>query len=111
MPPNAVAWAYSCTKATPDAVHKPTTLQLVAAGKSVLCEKPLAVDAADTFVMTEASEAAGVIAMVNLSTGTSMPSNRHGRWLTRRNRHRAPHRGELSAELADGEPLGRLDGP
>ena len=53
--------------ATPDAVHAATTLKLIAAGKAVFCEKPLAVNAADAMAMTEAAEASGVVAMVNLT--------------------------------------------
>lgn len=52
---------------TPDAVHHQTTLPLLAAGKHVLCEKPLATSAADACAMADAARAAGVVAMVNLS--------------------------------------------
>jgi predicted dehydrogenase len=52
---------------TPDKFHKPVSLQIIAAGKHVLCEKPLAVNAADAQEMARAAEAAGVINMVNLS--------------------------------------------
>ena len=57
----------AATNVTPDAVHHPTTLQLLAAGKHVLCEKPLATNYADAAEMTAAAEAAGVVNMVNLS--------------------------------------------
>ncbi|MCW6509152.1 Gfo/Idh/MocA family protein [Lichenifustis flavocetrariae] len=57
----------AAVNATPDAVHKPTSLRLIAAGKSVFCEKPLALTEVDAFEMTEAAEAAGIIAMVNLT--------------------------------------------
>jgi predicted dehydrogenase len=65
----AIAWNGfdAAINATPDAVHAATSLQLIAAGKAVFCEKPLAVNAADAFAMTEAAEARGVIAMVNLT--------------------------------------------
>jgi predicted dehydrogenase len=53
--------------ATPDRIHKATTLQLIAAGKHVFCEKPLAPNHADAMIMTEAAEAAGLINMVNLT--------------------------------------------
>ena len=52
---------------TPDAAHCVTTLPLLAAGKHVLCEKPLATTAADAAQMARAAQAAGVIAMVNLT--------------------------------------------
>lgn len=52
---------------TPDAIHHPTTLPLLAAGKHVLCEKPLASNAADALEMTQAALRAGVVNMVNLS--------------------------------------------
>nr|WP_297459384.1 Gfo/Idh/MocA family oxidoreductase [uncultured Halomonas sp.] len=52
---------------TPDAFHKPTSLAAIAAGKHVLCEKPLAIDAADAWEMAEAAQRAGVINMINLS--------------------------------------------
>jgi predicted dehydrogenase len=45
----------------------PTTLQLIAAGKAVFCEKPLALDHAGAVEMTEAAGAAGLVAMVNLT--------------------------------------------
>ena len=65
----AIAWgdfdaAINCT---PDAVHKPTTLALIAAGKQVFCEKPLAPNYPDALEMTEAAEKAGLVNMVNLT--------------------------------------------
>lgn len=52
---------------TPDAVHHPTTLPLLRAGKHVLCEKPLAVNATDADEMASVAAQAGVINMVNLT--------------------------------------------
>jgi predicted dehydrogenase len=52
---------------TPDSVHHPTTLPCLAAGKHVLCEKPLATSAAQAEEMAAAATAAGVVNMVNLS--------------------------------------------
>jgi predicted dehydrogenase len=52
---------------TPDRVHHPTTMTAIAAGKHVFCEKPLATDHSKALQMTEAAEAAGLVAMVNLS--------------------------------------------
>ena len=57
----------AAVNATPDGVHKPTTLQLIAAGKPVFCEKPLAPNFPDAVEMAHAAESAGVVNMVNLS--------------------------------------------
>ena len=65
----AIAWGEfeAVSNVTPDPVHHKTTLALCAAGKHVLCEKPLAVNAQDAAEMVEAAEKAGVVNMVNLS--------------------------------------------
>ncbi len=65
----ALAWGEfdAAVNATPDGVHMPTTLQLLAAGKPVFCEKPLAINHRDALVMTEAAERAGLVNMVNLT--------------------------------------------
>jgi predicted dehydrogenase len=55
------------TVVTTDDAHAPVALQAIAAGKHVLCEKPLATCYADACRMAEAAKAAGVINMVNLS--------------------------------------------
>jgi predicted dehydrogenase len=52
---------------TPDAVHHPTTMKLIAAGKHVLCEKPLATVYPLVREMADAAERAGIINMVNLT--------------------------------------------
>lgn len=52
---------------TPDAAHHATTLPLLAAGRHVLCEKPLATNAPDAEEMARAAAAAGVVNMVNLT--------------------------------------------
>ena len=64
----ALAWGAfdAVANVTPDPVHHATTLQCLAAGKHVFCEKPLAETYADALEMTEAAEAAGVVNMVNL---------------------------------------------
>ncbi len=49
---------------TPDAAHHPTTMPLIAAGKHVLCEKPLAESFALADEMASAAEKAGVVNMV-----------------------------------------------
>ncbi|MDX8450759.1 Gfo/Idh/MocA family protein [Mesorhizobium captivum] len=52
---------------TPDRIHHPTTMALIAAGKPVLCEKPLAENFGKASEMADAAEAAGVVNMVNLT--------------------------------------------
>jgi predicted dehydrogenase len=52
---------------TPDAFHMTVALQCLAAGKHVLCEKPLALNAGDAKKMVVAAQKAGVINMVNFS--------------------------------------------
>ncbi len=65
----AINWGQfdAVTNVTPDPVHYPTTLPLLAAGKHVLCEKPLATSAAHAAEMAAAAQKAGVINMVNLT--------------------------------------------
>ena len=65
----ALAWNQfeAVANVTPDAIHHPTTMKLIAAGKHVLCEKPLAVSFALADEMATAAERAGVVNMVNLS--------------------------------------------
>lgn len=65
----ALAWGDfdAAINATPDGVHKATTLALVAAGKHVFCENPLAPSYPDALAMTEAAERAGLVNMVNLT--------------------------------------------
>jgi len=55
------------TNVTSDAWHAPLSLQAIAAGKHVLCEKPLATNYADAKKMATAAKRKGVINMVNLS--------------------------------------------
>ncbi len=66
---DAIAWGEfdAAVNSTPDPAHHPTTMQLIAAGKPVFCEKPLALNHADALQMTEAAEAAGLVNMVNLT--------------------------------------------
>jgi len=52
---------------TPDRAHHPTTLALLAAGKHVMCEKPLAENHAKADEMARAAEASGLVTMVNLT--------------------------------------------
>lgn len=66
---DALRWGEfdAVTNVTPDAAHHATTLPFLAAGKHVLCEKPLATNEADAAEMAAAAERAGVVNMVNLS--------------------------------------------
>jgi len=69
----ALAWGEfdAVTNVTPDAAHFATTMPVLAAGKHILCEKPLATNEADADAMAAAAAAAaakaGVVNMVNLS--------------------------------------------
>jgi predicted dehydrogenase len=65
----AIAWDGfdAAANVTPDAAHHPTTLALLEAGKHVLCEKPLATNAADAREMAEMAEQKRLVGMVNLS--------------------------------------------
>jgi len=65
----ALAWGQfdAVSNVTPDAVHHRTTLPLLAAGKHVLCEKPLAANHANADAMAQAAADAGVVNMVNLT--------------------------------------------
>ncbi|WP_342077371.1 Gfo/Idh/MocA family oxidoreductase [Yoonia sp. SS1-5] len=65
----AVEWGGfdAASNVTPDQIHHRTTLPLLAAGKHVLCEKPLASNQTDAAEMANAAAKAGVINMVNLS--------------------------------------------
>ncbi len=65
----ALAWGAfdAVSNVTPDAAHKATTLPFLAAGKHVMCEKPLAANHADAVEMAEAAQKAGVVNMVNFT--------------------------------------------
>jgi len=65
----AIAWGQfdAVSNVTPDRFHYSTTLPLLAAGKPILCEKPLATNAADAAKMAETAAAAGVVNGINLS--------------------------------------------
>jgi predicted dehydrogenase len=52
---------------TPDQLHAPLSLLALAAGRHVLCEKPLATNYADAKRMVAAAKKAGVVNMVNFS--------------------------------------------
>jgi len=61
---------------TPDAFHAPLSLKAIAAGKHVLCEKPLAVSYGDARRMARAAARQGVINMVNFSYRNSSAIHR-----------------------------------
>lgn len=65
----AIAWGGfdAVANVTPDAIHHPTSIAALKAGKHVFCEKPLATDYAKAMEMTEVAEASGLVAMVNLT--------------------------------------------
>ncbi len=65
----AIAWGGfdAASNVTPDAIHHDTTLPLLAAGKHVLCEKPLAANYRDAAEMAASATRAGVVNMVNLT--------------------------------------------
>lgn len=65
----ALAWGEfdAIANVTPDRFHYETTMQAVAAGKHVFCEKPLATNYAHAREMADAAEKAGLICMVNLT--------------------------------------------
>lgn len=78
----ALAWGEfeAVANVTPDRIHHPTTMQAIAAGKHVFCEKPLATDAGKAMDMTEAIEKAGLVGMVNFTYRNS-PAVQQGRAL------------------------------
>ncbi len=55
------------TLVTPDATHAPLALKVLASGKHILSEKPLATSYADAKTMADAAKQAGVINMINFS--------------------------------------------
>lgn len=68
------AWAFfrnrdidAVSIVAPDAFHAPLTLQALAAGKAVLCEKPLALNYSDASRMVRAARRRGLTNMVNFS--------------------------------------------
>ena len=65
----ALAWGEfdAVSNVTPDGAHYPTTIPMLAAGKHVLCEKPLATNTAHANAMAGIAANAGVVNMVNLS--------------------------------------------
>ena len=107
----AIAWGEfdAVTNVTPDAVHHPTTMTLVAAGKPMLCEKPLAPSYPLALEMTEAAKKARrrrdgeppLSRAAGDADGARAGRGRDGR-------RDPPHRRRLPAELAGRHALGRL---
>ncbi len=66
---DGIAWGGfdAATVVAPDGLHHPITMRLLAAGKHVFCEKPLATNADRAMEMVEAAERAGLVNMVNLT--------------------------------------------
>jgi|YelNatPaOPRAMG01_1025707.scaffolds.fasta_scaffold58146_1 predicted dehydrogenase len=69
--------------ATPNYLHAPIALAAIAHGKHVLCEKPLALNAAEAWRMAQAAEAAGVRHMTAF-TYRFVPAMRYLRYLVGR---------------------------
>ena len=61
---------------TPTGSHRQISLDAIAAGKHVLCEKPLALTAADAREMLDAAEAAGVVHATNFNQRGRTPVGR-----------------------------------
>ncbi len=66
---DAISWGEfdAAANVTPDPIHHPTTMKLLAANKHVFCEKPLAENFTLANEMAEAADKAGLINMVNLT--------------------------------------------
>ena len=107
----AIGWGKfdAAINCTPDGVHMATTLALLAAGKHVFCEKPLAPNHPDAL----RHDRGGGNGRPRQHGQPDLPQlagaaegARHGRG--RRARRAAPCRGELPPELAGRQGLGRL---
>ncbi len=66
---DAIKWGEfdAAANVTPDAIHHPTTMQLLTAKKHVFCEKPLAENFQLADEMARTADAASLINMVNLT--------------------------------------------
>jgi predicted dehydrogenase len=76
---------HAVSVATPPATHEEIVATACAAGKSVLCEKPLATDAAQAARMLRAARAAGITHVMGFEF-REMPAWRFARRLLRRGR-------------------------
>jgi predicted dehydrogenase len=65
----AIKWGEfdAAANVTPDSIHHPTTMKLLAANKHVFCEKPLAENFSLADEMATTADKAGLINMVNLT--------------------------------------------
>ncbi len=63
----AISGLTSVHVATPNHLHAPMVRQVLAAGKHVVCEKPLAMDAAEGEELRRLAETAGVVHAVNFN--------------------------------------------
>ena len=66
---------------TPTHTHRQIALDAIAAGKHVLCEKPLAMTAADAREMLRAAEAAGIVHATNFNQRGRTPVGRMKRYI------------------------------
>lgn len=66
--------------ASPQSTHRDIALAAIAAGKPVLCEKPMGASLAESVEMTEAAEAAGVVNMTGFNY-VRTPATRFARQL------------------------------
>ena len=66
---------------TPTDSHKQYALDATASGRPVLCEKPLALNAADCQIMLDAARSAGVIHAVNFNQRGRTPVGQMGRFI------------------------------
>lgn len=57
----------AASNVTPDAAHFATTKSLIAAGKDILCEKPLATSQVEAQELASLAKTSGIINMINLS--------------------------------------------
>ena len=105
---------------SPDSMHKDDTLLAIRHGKAVLCEKPLAMNAADAAEMAAAARAAGLV----FGVGQNCRYSRSLEWLREQVRsgsigepqlatafysypaNLSPRRWIMDAELACGGPVG-----
>ncbi len=107
----AIAWGEfdAATNVTPDRIHHPTTMALIAAGKHVFCEKPLAENYAqgagdDGSCGSSRRHQHGEPHLSQRRAAAARPRDGAGR----RARHHQACRSLLSAELARFACLGRL---